>query len=276
MTDADIIAIVQKASADAQERREKALLDAQLADLGRLAALGMAMAEVMARRVTDDDGSTPAADLQRAALDFSRTARAVRMTYALQSRLIADFKKAQAEASDDDDDDDDDDDRPAPYEVRWLDAHGPSSAEAKDQAQAAIRGAAEEAGLDAETAETVARELRERLETRERLEQDDIWAALGPSPYAGAIARIRAYLQGRLEACADDAKPQAARGEWMARAPFPLDGGRAGDGGDHSASPQLNRPPHSRPRPHQGGEEARANRQPLDADAGVAETARLL
>jgi pimeloyl-[acyl-carrier protein] methyl ester esterase len=41
----------------------------------------------------------------------------------------------------------------------------------------------------------------------------------------------------------------------FALAPFPLDGGRVGDGGDPSAAPQLNRPPRSRPLPHQAGEE---------------------
>ena len=39
-------------------------------------------------------------------------------------------------------------------------------------------------------------------------------------------------------------------------APFPLDGGGVGDGGDLSAAPQLNRHPHSRPLPHRGGEES--------------------
>jgi hypothetical protein len=55
---------------------EKALLDHQLAELSRLAAMGMDMAATIARRVTADDGAAPVADLRHAAIDFARVARA--------------------------------------------------------------------------------------------------------------------------------------------------------------------------------------------------------
>jgi hypothetical protein len=55
---------------------ERALLDRQLADLGRLADMGMDIAADIHRRVTTADDSVSVAQLQHAAIDFSRVARA--------------------------------------------------------------------------------------------------------------------------------------------------------------------------------------------------------
>ena len=61
-----------------------------------------------------------------------------------------------------------------------------------------------------------------------------------------------------LQALGEDARGALVRDAgYYGCAPFPLDGGRVGDGGDLSAAPQLIRHPHSRPLPHQGGEETR-------------------
>jgi hypothetical protein len=78
---------------DAARAWERALLDRQLAALDRLAEMGMAIAAAVERRVTAEavEGE-PAAALHHAAMDFARASRAVRMTFALQSRLIAEFK----------------------------------------------------------------------------------------------------------------------------------------------------------------------------------------
>src|SRR6185437_8632829 len=78
------------------ESWERALLDRQLEALNRLADMGMALAEAIQRRATAEEPAPDAgvrdADLQHAALDFARVSRAVRLTFALQSRLIAEFK----------------------------------------------------------------------------------------------------------------------------------------------------------------------------------------
>ena len=221
--------------ADPAAARERALLDRQLKALDRLAALGMDMAETIARRVTSDDGSAPASDLRHAAIDFSRVARAVRLTFALQSKLIADFKArarpAEAARSE-----------PGILEVRWADDRKRAPGEPlplPNRLKGAVRRAAEAANCDVETTERLVREAAERLG------DDDIHAAVMTRPFDEIVAMICKELG-------------------LEQAPFPLDGRvRAfaegersnGDGGDLSAAPQLNRHLHSRPLPHQGAEE---------------------
>ena len=88
-------ATIPVASDDADHSAwERALLDRQLAGLERLAEMGMAVAAAIEQRVTQappQPHAKPDAALHHAAMDFARVARAVRLTYALQSRLIADF-----------------------------------------------------------------------------------------------------------------------------------------------------------------------------------------
>ena len=100
---------------------ERALLDRQLAALSRLAEMGMAIAGVIERTVTAE-APPPENVLQHAAIDFARVSRAVRLTFAMQSRLIADFKKppprpADNAAPDDDEEDEEDD---GGVDVSWF------------------------------------------------------------------------------------------------------------------------------------------------------------
>jgi len=160
---------------DGPEPWERDLLDRQLARLDRLADMGMDMAAAIARRVTADDGSAPVADLQHAAIDFARVARAVRLTFALQSKLIADFKRAPEQ---------DEESGPVTLKVRWLDSLREPAEAPKHRAKQAVRRAAEDAGCDAETVERLA------LEAAERLERDDIHAALAERPFDEVVEMI--------------------------------------------------------------------------------------
>jgi len=160
---------------DGPEPWERDLLDRQLQRLDRLADLGMDMAAAIARRVTADDGSAPVAELQHAALDFSRVARAVRLTLALQSKLIADFKRRP---------DQDEESGPVTLKVSWLDSLREPTEATKARAKQAVRRAAEDAHCDAETAERLV------LEAAERLEDDDIHAALAERPFDEIVEMI--------------------------------------------------------------------------------------
>ena len=186
---------------DGPEPWERDLLDHQLAELGRLAAMGMDMAAAIARRVTADDGSTPVAALQHAALDFSRVARAVRLTFALQSRLIADYKARarSAEAAES---------GPGILEVRWLDDRKRAPDEAlptTSRLKGAVRRAAEAANCDVETTERLV------LEAAERFEDDDIHAAIMTRPFDEIVAMICRELG--LAADNPDTRPPPLAGE---------------------------------------------------------------
>ena len=181
---------------DGPEPWERDLLDHQLQRLDRLADMGMDMAAAIARRVTADDGSAPVAALQHAALDFSRVARAVRLTFALQSKLIADFKRAP---------DRDEDSGPVTLKVSWLDSLREPTEATKTRAKQAVRRAAEDAGCDVETTERLV------LEAAERLERDDIHAALAERPFDEVVALICRELG--LAADNSTARPPPLAGE---------------------------------------------------------------
>ena len=85
----------------------RATLDRQLVLLGRLAEAGLEIAVALERQAKGETpkGGEGAAEVARGdiALAYARAARAVRMTIALQSRLIADFhafEQAAARAAD--------------------------------------------------------------------------------------------------------------------------------------------------------------------------------
>jgi hypothetical protein len=158
---------------------ERALLDRQLASLDRLAEMGMAIAGAITQRATADE-PVPDAILHHASIDFARAARAVRLTFALQSRLIADFKKPPAARAADNDEDIDG------VDVRWLDEPTP---EEEDEAQRrrarqVVRRMAEGAGQDGETVERLV------TEAAERLERDDIYADIATRSFGETIAAI--------------------------------------------------------------------------------------
>ena len=159
---------------------ERARLERQLAELDRLADMGMALAGAIHRRVTEDDGSASVADLQHAAIDFSRVARAVRLTFALQSRLIAEFKAPAGAA------------RAAgaatgerqPLEVRWIGQLSPAEKARRERLKRVVRTVAESEGRDAETVERLA------LDAAERVEDDEIFGDMMARPFAEIVAVI--------------------------------------------------------------------------------------
>ena len=150
--------------ADVTDAWERALLDHQLAELGRLAAMGMAIAAAIERRATAEDAG-PDKALRHAAIDFARVARAVRMTFGVQSRLITEFKARSrpAEAGESDD---------GPLEVRWMESPNPEREAREYKVQSSIRRAATAAGHGIEAVERLA------MEAAERLEDDDIQAVM--------------------------------------------------------------------------------------------------
>ncbi len=163
---------------DSPSAWERALLDRQLQTLDRLAEMGMAMASAVQARATAPGASDAA--VQHAAMDFARASRAVRMTLALQSKLVRDFKtppkagSAKAE---------DEDIEPGSLEVVWFDPDDPD-AERKAYLQHAVKRSARDAGLDAETVERLAGEAGERLE------RDDIYGDIAARPFEDLLAQI--------------------------------------------------------------------------------------
>jgi hypothetical protein len=170
--------------------------------LDRLAEMGLAIAAAIQQRATADEPG-PDTALRHAAIDFSRVARAVRLTFALQSRLIAEFKArsqpAEADGSDH-----------GPIEVRWLDPEPEPAAARKHRARTIVRRAAEAAGCDAETVERLV------LEAGERLEDDDIHADLMTRPFDEIVALICRELGLEAPAGMDE------------RASSPVSGGERG------------------------------------------------
>jgi hypothetical protein len=162
---------------DSLDGWERALLDRQLETLGRLAEMGMALAAAITQRATADEPGSEA-DLRHAPMDFVRVSRAVRMTFALQSRLIADFKgggagSARAEAPDD-----------GPIEVIWRDDVADNDVVQKRQVRGIVRRLAEAASLESEAAERLV------LEAGERLEDDRIYRDLTQRPLGEIVALI--------------------------------------------------------------------------------------
>ena len=82
----------------AAEDRARSLLDGQLAMLGDLAEAGLEVARAVGRRAKE---AGPDEDLNGLSLAYARVSRAVRMTIALQSRLIADLKALADSAAQD-------------------------------------------------------------------------------------------------------------------------------------------------------------------------------
>jgi hypothetical protein len=70
----------------------RALIERQLQMLGQLAEAGLNLALAIERRATAQDPALQAAPLEAAALAYARTARAVRLTLALQAKVINDLQ----------------------------------------------------------------------------------------------------------------------------------------------------------------------------------------
>jgi hypothetical protein len=161
---------------DSEAAWERALLDRQIERLDRLADMGMALAGEIQRRAAS---AAPGADISHAAMDFARVSRAVRMTLALQSRLVRDFKtpvKASSAGADNDDED-------VRWEVVW-EPEPPTRDQQRAQARRVMRQVAEDSGLDRETVE------RLDAEATERLKRDDIYADILARPLSEIVADI--------------------------------------------------------------------------------------
>ena len=157
---------------------DRALLDDQLAELGRLSAMGMEIASAIHRRVTEDDGAASVAELQHAAIDFSRVARAVRLTFALQSRLIDEFKgrsRPPAGAAEPEQ---------RTLQVRWIGQLSPAEKARRGRLRDVVRTVAESEGRDAETVERLVREAAERVE------DDGIFGDIMTRPFGEIVALI--------------------------------------------------------------------------------------
>jgi hypothetical protein len=153
---------------------ERTLLDRQLQTLDRLAEMGMAIAGAVQARATDASASDAA--VKHAAMDFARVSRAVRMTLALQSQLVRDFKTPVPSRSPSAKDD-----KPVRYQLAWI---GEAERIEKRRVCAAVRRRAEDAALDAETTERLVREAEERLE------RDDVDDELMTRPFDEIVALI--------------------------------------------------------------------------------------
>jgi hypothetical protein len=160
---------------------ERTLLDRQLEALGRLAEMGMAIAGAIERRGTVE-GANSGAELHHAAMDFARVSRAVRLTYALQSSLIAEFKGARSRRAGPAAPDEDADE--GPMRVIWDE---PPGEDERRQVRLAVRRLAVGAAMDKESVERLVREAAERLE------RDDFAGVLN-RPVGEIVAMICADL----------------------------------------------------------------------------------
>ena len=134
----------------------------ELEVLGELAELGLRMARTITDQACGEAAGPEPAFQSDLPLAFSRVSRAVRMAVLLQAKLIQDLKgggKASPE---------DEDEGPVEWAVRWV---------------------------DEDTGEPVReRDERRESERRERLERDDIHAAVMGRPTDEVIAEIRQDL----------------------------------------------------------------------------------
>ena len=159
----------------------RAVMAAQIGLLSRLAEIGLAVAETAQRRAEDD-----AAGVTGAAMAYARTARAVRLTLALQARLAKDLAALDATGSD----------APGSAPVaRPAAAAEPAAPEAADPQAARL-----EARRD--RVERIVRRVIEADETDldeverlsdlcwERLIDEDVYGDLTAQPLGAVVARI--------------------------------------------------------------------------------------
>jgi hypothetical protein len=167
--------------ASPEDARARRVLDRQLDLLDRLAEIGMGIAETIGRQVAADAESPDAAldapgrraqVLNTSAMAYARAARAVRMSLALQSRLI-EGPNSKGEAKDA---------KPQTIRVAW--ATGQYALHEKPrQVWDGVRRAGWEARLDFETLERLSEETCERLE-------DDLYKEVMDRPVEEIIALI--------------------------------------------------------------------------------------
>jgi hypothetical protein len=153
---------------DAPEDQARPLIDDQLLLLGRLAEVGLNIALAVERQATGklEIGEAPvAADVS---LAYARVSRAVRMTIALQSKLIAEQRALEA-------------DEPPPQTPLYI-----RKARVERIVERVIK--AEHEGADAEALE----ETLDRLviEAGERLDDEDVYGDVLTRPMSEVLAQI--------------------------------------------------------------------------------------
>ncbi len=164
-------------AADPGDAWERALLNRQLASLDRLADMGLAIGAAIERRATVEPAPEP--ELRHAVIDFARVSRAVRLTYALQSRLIAEFKgKARSRAAEAATSSEDDEET---HGIAWDE---PPGEQQRRRVRRIIRRVAEASALDREAVERLLREGAERLD------DDELYGDIMIRPVAEIVARI--------------------------------------------------------------------------------------
>ena len=194
----------------------RATLDQQLALLGKLAEHGLRMSAALAASAETSAKDRPA----ELALAYSRVSRAVRMSIALQSKLIADFEAFRKEAARAD-------------SLAAAAAKTPHPSRRSD----AYRIVGRVICAEAEDQETVDRQCRE---AQERL-GDPTLCDLS-RPFSEIVADIcrDLGLDPDWDALSEEAWARAeirsGRPGEPLRTPSPLQGGRVGDGGDLAVS----------------------------------------
>jgi hypothetical protein len=147
------------------------MLRRELEVLGELAELGLTMARAITDQATGAATAEPViqGDLP---LAFSRVSRAVRMAVLLQAKLIQDIKTGGRKAAPGEDEDE----VPTKWEIEWVDVDpgDPLFDELEERDQPSTE--------------------RAENERRERLERDDIHAAVMGRPKEEVIAEIRRDL----------------------------------------------------------------------------------
>jgi len=187
------------------------LIERQMPMLARLAEIGMEIAEAAGRRAAaETDGGEAGPHAPDPALAFARAARAVRLTIALQSRLMG--------------------------ELAALD---------RGEALARVGEAHVRRGR---VHRLVERAIEAHVEDEHEIERlsSEAWELLTDADAADIAGRSTAELVALI--CADLGLPMESVGPWTAEAfaspeddragavrPFPLDGGRVWDGGEPAA-----------------------------------------
>ena len=236
---------LSEASDDARARR---VLDRQLDLLDRLADIGMGIAETIGRQVAADAESRGEAldepgrraqVLNTSAMAYARAARAVRMSLALQSRLI-EGPNPKGEAKDA---------KPQTVRVAWA-TDQYALHEKPRQVWDGVRRAGFEARLDFEAFERLSEETCERLE-------DDLYKEVMDRPVEEIIALVCRDLGVSLP-------PRSGSGRSYTNGPDGRDGGEPDALSEVAPEAEPPHPPdletsaehpHPRPFPHRGGRE---------------------
>ena len=223
------------------------LVERQLAVLGELAELGLEAARAVERQAR---AAGPEVDLKRLTLAYARVSRAVRMTIALQSRLIGELKAREDALADD-----------RVEAETWDDEV--LAARVETHKVRAVRVVERVLEAEHEDYDTVSRLV---LRAERLLDDETLFDDVLSRPIGDLVARICRDLGlspdwPRLaeEAWAKAEIESGAAGSPFAgleRVPLPLDGGEVRSGGDGSAA--VRRPGHPQPQPipHQGGRES--------------------